>query len=94
MTTTFQVFQKDPDAQLDYVINWSSWLNGDAIASSIWIVPSGLTLVDSSFTNENATIWLSGGVIGQRYRVTNRITTTTSPARIDDRSIIIFIRDK
>lgn len=94
MTTTFTVFQKDPDAQLDYIIDWSSWLNGDSIVLSSWIVPSGITLVDESFTNSNSTIWLSGGTIGQRYRVTNRITTNTSPPRIDDRSIIIAIRDK
>ena len=94
MTVTFEIFQKDPNAQLDYVIDWSSWLNGDTIVNSVWIVPSGIDLVDQSFTNQNATIWLSGGTIGARYRVTNRITTSTSPARMDDRSIIIAVRDK
>lgn len=94
MTTTFEVFQKDPSAQLDYLINWEAWLNGDTIVNSSWIVPSGINLVDQSFTDQNTTIWLSGGTLGRRYKITNRITTNTSPARVDDRSIIIFIRDK
>ncbi len=80
-------FTKDPDAVLDYAIDWSLWLAGDEIATSDWSVPVGLTKVTDTKTAVKTTVWLSGGQAGQSYTVTNRITTTGG--RTEDRSFTI-----
>ena len=67
-------FTKDPDAVLDYSVDWAKWLAGDAINTSDWTVPVGLAKTLDSATVTKTTIWLSGGAAGQSYTVTNRIT--------------------
>lgn len=84
-------FTKDPDAVLDYSIEWSKWLAGDQIQTSAWSVSDpGLEAAGDSNTPTRATVWLSGGVAGQSYSVTNRITT--SGGRTDDRSFVIQVQ--
>ena len=85
-------FTKDPEAVLDYSIDWSRWLAGDQIATSSWTVPSGLEKVSDTQTGTRTTIWLRGGAIGESYSVTNRITT--SGGRTDDRSFQVKIEDR
>lgn len=83
---------KDPDAVLDYEVDWSQWLQtGETITVSLWTVtPSGtLTASSESSTPTSATVWLSGGSVGVNYRVTNQITT--SDGRTDDRSLPILV---
>jgi len=82
-------FLKDPDAVLDYSVDWSDWLDGDAITASQWIVPAGLTLDSSTNSTTATTAWLSGGAVRFRYTVTNRITTASG--RVDDRSIVVQV---
>jgi hypothetical protein len=87
-------FIKDPDAVLDYTVDWSPWLSdsGDQITSSAWIVPEGLTTTADYYTTTTATVWLSGGTVGREYVVTNRITTAAG--RVDDRSFTLVIRSR
>jgi hypothetical protein len=85
-------FTKDPNAVLDYNIDWTRWLAGDQIATSEWIIPSGLTKVADSKTAASATVWLSGGSVGQSYTVTNRITTAAG--RTEDRSFTIRVEER
>jgi hypothetical protein len=85
-------FTKDPNAVLDYSIDWTRWLAGDQIAASEWIVPSGLTKMADSKTATSATVWLSGGTAGQSYIVTNRITTAAG--RTEDRSFTIRVEER
>ena len=88
-------FTKDPEAVLDYSIDWTDWLDGDAIATSTWIAPTETgspTVVASSNTSKIATVWLSGGTVGANYTVTNRITT--AGGRTEDRSITIRVRER
>lgn len=90
-------FNKDPDAILDYSIDWSEWLNpGEGIASSAWEVSgSGLTIGSGSYaptvSGTSTIVWLLGGTVGTRYKVTNHITSDSSPARSDDRSFYVYI---
>ena len=86
-------FIKDPDAVLDYSVDWSKWLVGDQIETSAWFVndPS-LQPADDSNTTTRATIWLAGGEGGQLYTVTNRITT--SGGRTDERSFVIQVQER
>jgi hypothetical protein len=84
---------KDPDATLDYAIDWSDWLaNGDTIATSTWILPDGLTEETSALASPITTIWVSGGEEPQSYTLVNRITTSTGLQ--DDRTIILRIRSR
>ena len=85
-------FDKDPDAKLDYEIDWTSWLNGDTIDSSAWIVPTGITKESDAHDDTSTTIWLSGGSVGEVYNITNRITT--AGGRIEDRTIVFTIEEK
>ncbi|MBI4905706.1 MAG: hypothetical protein HY820_18885 [Acidobacteria bacterium] len=85
-------FAKDPNSVLDYSIDWTRWLDGDAIATSEWIVPDGLTKVTDGRTTKTATVWLSSGSAGQSYTVTNRITT--SGGRTEDRSFTVKIEER
>ena len=85
-------FTKDPNAVLDYSIDWTRWLAGDQIATSEWIVPAGLTKLADSKTVSSARVWLSGGTAGQSYTVTNRITTVGG--RTEDRSFIIRVEER
>ena len=87
-------FIKDPNAVLEYQIDWSSWLGADTIVTSTWTVPTGITKDSSTNTTTTATIWLSGGTAGTRYELTNRIVTSNTPARTNDQTIIIIIENK
>lgn len=67
---------KGPNDVLDYVFPWSTWLStGETILTSTITVPAGLTMDSESHTDTTATVWLSGGTLGQSYEVVNRITT-------------------
>ncbi len=85
-------FAKDPDAVLDYSLDWSRWLAGDEIAASEWIVAVGLTKASATNSPSKTTVWLSGGTAGQVYIVTNRITTAAG--RTEDRSFTIRVEER
>jgi hypothetical protein len=87
-----QIFEKDPDAILDYQINWATWLSTDTIGTSAWTVPTGITKVSDTNTTTTATIWLSGGTADTDYRLVNRITTANG--RTEERSIWIKVRNQ
>ena len=88
----FPSFKKDPQAVLDYQIDWSDWLGSDTIDVSTWIVPEGLALETDSNTTTTATVWLSGGTARRNYNVTNEIVT--AGGRTDDRTITIKVVDR
>lgn len=86
-------FIKDPDAVLDYSIEWSKWLAGDQIQTSAWTVSDpALETADDSNTATRTTVWLSGGAAEHSYTVTNRITT--SGGRTDERSFVVQVEDR
>lgn len=87
-----KVFIKDPDAVLDYVIDWSDWLESDTISTSTWTVDAGLTEDSSSNTTTTATVILSGGTVKSSYQATNHIVTANGLE--DDRTILIRIEEK
>lgn len=78
---------KDPDATLDYTVDWSDWLAplADVITSVDWVPSAGITVVSQSNTSAIATVFVSGGVVDADEFVTCRITT--AGGRTDDRTI-------
>lgn len=84
---------KDPAAVLDYVFNWSDWLeSGETISSHVVTVDTGLTKDSDSESSGVVTIWLSGGTHGTDYIVACEITTNLG--RTDERSINIRCRER
>ncbi len=84
---------KDPDAVLDYQFNWAEWLtenDSDTIFTSTLIVPTGIIKDSDTKTTTTATIWLSGGTLGEDYDITNRIVT--AGGRTEDRTMTIKVR--
>lgn len=89
------MFVKDPNATLDYTVDWTDYLNGAAILTSQWIAPSGITVDSDVNDGQKATAYISGGVIGQTYTLVNRITFSSGGVTVtDERSIHINVRDK
>lgn len=86
------VFQKDPNAILDYNINWALWLGDDSISSSAWTIPAGLGNAGVAFSRSSATVWLTGGTAGTSYSVYNQIVT--AGGRTEKRTIKIVVVDR
>lgn len=88
-----QTYRKDPDANLDYGIDWSDWLaSGETISVSAWTVPSGITEGTKSNDGTTVKVWLSGGTAGEIYTISNKITT--SDGRIDERSFDVVVEER
>lgn len=90
MTNTMTFF-KDKDAtNIDYMMDWSDWLQaGESITASTWTVPTGLTQGATAFDSTTTTIFLGGGVKGTAYEVSCQILT--NQGRDPERSIILKI---
>ena len=86
-------FRQDPDAKLDYLVDWTNYLpTGDFIISALVTAETGISVASQSFTSSKTTIFLSGGTVGEQYRVTSRIFT--NGGRRDDRSFDIIIEER
>lgn len=87
------IYLKDPNATKDYGWDWSAFLGGDTILTSVWTSSSvNITLSAGSNTATTTTIWLSGGTLTGNYLITNRITTAAG--RIDDRTFRVIIKEQ
>jgi hypothetical protein len=84
----------DPDAKRDYLVNWGAkWLVGDdTLATSTWSADTGLTIESSTNTTTTTTVWLSGGVAGTSYLVTNHVVSTAG--REDDFTFVLQIGEQ
>lgn len=84
---------KDPNARLDFAIDWSATLpDGDTITSSLWLVPDDLTTDTPSIDGTTTSVWITGGVAGRTYQVVNRVTT--DEGRVDDRTLRITVTNR
>jgi hypothetical protein len=85
------VFKKDPNAVLDYTVDWGPYLTplADTIASVTWITSAGLTKVSQINTTTTATAFVSGGVLDTTETLTCRIVT--AGGRTDDRTLSLKI---
>lgn len=90
---------KDPDAIRDFGIDWTPDIGNATIASSEWLldgvawpVDADLEKVSAAFTNTNTTIRLSGGVKGEDYEVTNRVTLSND--EVDDWTETLEVRSR
>lgn len=88
-----QSFRKDPDAKLDYSVNWSNWLvDGDHVVDATITVPPGLELVSTTVSGQSVIFWLRGGADGQVYRVVCHVVTAAG--REDDRTVTFGMQEQ
>lgn len=95
-------FLKDPQATLDYALNWGvgpdgkpPWLaDGETIASAVVTVPARLVKDREETVSPSGlvTVWLSGGTAGTTYAVNFHITT--SQGRVDERTLSIRVTER
>lgn len=92
---------KDSEAQLAYVFDWSEWLpDGDTLASVDYTVaarrndPTPITIVSSGLADSNTDSYveLSGGQADKTYIVTAKITTTDG--LVDRRSFRVNVKNR
>lgn len=91
------LLMKDPDAVLDYMVDWGAeYLGDDAVAQSRWDVSSvetdGVEIVGSAFDYRTATAQIGGGSPGKIYRITNSVVTASG--REDSRSIVLRVEER
>lgn len=90
----FSAPNKDPDAALDYEMNWAEWLRHGEHVTAAEVLPGDDALTVEAVTNlADAVRWrVSGGVPRGNYGLTVRITTNLG--QIDDRSVRLRIRGR
>ena len=84
-------FIKDPDATLDYTVDWSRWLaKEELITTSTWTT----TLTTSGATNTSTVtlVFLAGGTAGTSYTVRNRVVT--NQGRTEDRTFTVTVQER
>ncbi|NVJ71383.1 MAG: hypothetical protein HWE08_13560 [Alphaproteobacteria bacterium] len=91
------LYAKDPDSTVDYSFDWAAWLTADeTITATSWTISPS----DSGAPNLGAQtaagtvqgIFLSGGVAGNRYRLTCHIETDAG--RTGERSLTLRIMER
>lgn len=66
---------KTPDGVIDHTFSWATWLGGDTITTSTMTADTGITVDSDSNDTTSATVWLSGGSLGQTYDIVNQVVT-------------------
>jgi len=85
---------KDPDSIEWFTVPWFRRLARTVtIEGSTWILPAGLTQVAVDITGLLTSVKLSGGVLGQTYSVTNRITTAAMDSQTLDYTFQIVMQE-
>lgn len=93
----------DPNEIQAYSVDWSRFLNtGDTISTVLWLIDGNitgsyetyqnLTLIQPTNTTTVATVRISGGNVGQRYKISCRITT--ADGLVYERGIFLTIREQ
>lgn len=93
MVQIYGRFSKQPNEVLDYDVDMTDWFSNraDSIASFTVSVPTGITEVGSNRNGNVIKIILSGGSIGEKYKVTVLVTTSTGVVKEVD--FIVSIKE-
>lgn len=91
------MFLKDPDAVIDYRIDWSAAIGaGGTLQSSQWVVQpveaGGVAVQSSAIAGQVATVRLGGGLPGHVYTVGNRVSLVDGS--IDERSLTLRVENR
>lgn len=91
------MFLKDPDAILDYSVDWAAAISATSeILSSNWFVhphePGGVSVANASLEGKAASVRLAGGILGHVYSVGNRVLLADGST--DERSLTIRVENR
>ena len=92
-----KVIDKDPQAELDYSFDWTTWLDavGDTISSAVVSADNGAEVYETDILGGKVVrAWVRGGTLGAKVSLTCEITTTNTPPRIDDRTVFLKIKER
>ena len=83
-------FTKQPSEVLDYDVDYSDWLEGEDVVDSISVVVDpGITLEGHFLQGPVAKVVLSGGVSGNKYKVTVRASTENQLVKEADFLVVV-----
>lgn len=88
---------KDPSSTIDIPFDWSAWLadiGGAQLSKVEFLLGGGLQNEGTVPDANGGVVLVSGGLPGTSATVTCRITTATEPARTDDRTVVLQIKDQ
>jgi hypothetical protein len=85
----------DPDSDLDFELDLATWLAdvGDTLAS-VTVTGTNCTVHDSGVVGTRVRAWVKEAKLGKPVFVTFRFTTSSTPPRIDDRTIHFTVVQK
>jgi hypothetical protein len=91
------LLMKDPDAVLDYAIDWGAeYLGEDLLADSHWSVTpdeiDGVSITGSDFDGSTSTVKAAGGVPGRIYKLVNHVALASG--RVDNRSVVLRVEKR
>ena len=90
------LYLKDPDAAVDYAIDWTPYLDGRTIAASSWSVTpeeaGGAAIDETRFEPGRTAVRVSGGVAGHGYSLANHVTLSDGSS--DDRSLTLRVEQR
>lgn len=89
VSATYIAPPKTPTSVLKYSFDWSDWLDGATIQSSVWSAPSGITASGVAPVGPVTAVSMSGGTERTAYRAQN--TVTSSAGETDTRSLLIVV---
>lgn len=89
------VGKKDPDATIDITFDWADVLTdiADTISAVQFVLSGGIANAGSFAVGALATVFVSGGSTAE-VGITCRITTTSTPPRIEDRTVYLTMGDQ
>lgn len=89
-------YLKDPDAAVDYAIDWAPDLEDRTIVASAWSVTpaetNGAAIGEASFESGRTAARVSGGVAGHVYALANHVTFSDGSS--DDRSLALRVEQR
>jgi len=94
-TRTIPTYEHDPQARIDYPVNWTEWLETDTITASVWASSDpNLILENGTFTTTSTLIWAkftSPPEPGTVYLAINHITTAAG--REEDQTVKLKVKE-
>jgi len=95
MSSILGRFSKQPTEVLDYIVDYTEWFVGrtDTPATQVTTADAGIAVVSSSISGTKVIVVLSGGVSGEAYKITTRLTTNAAPAIVREADFIISVKE-
>ena len=86
---------KDPEEKWEVEIDWEEILGAESILTSSWASSYAALIVSDDGTSGDVTsVYVSGGTVGVKGRITNTITTDGAVTSTYERSIEVRVEQR